>query len=190
MGEEKSNYIQQKFKLGTRPYTDLRQFLLPHVELSSAKQIRSFRKKNQPTPEICHDNGLWVPLNDLFRFVTKNYLENLVELNGEKLRQIEMGMTVRATCGFDGNGGNTVYKSCSKQEASIIFGGIRIFEINSQDYNQDEPIYVEHSSGPQTETPWFLIPSRKFLFFSLPIISFFFFIIILSYFSINDFTIN
>ena len=38
-----------------------------------------------------------------------------------------MGMTVKATCGFDANGGNTVYKSCPKQEASIIFGGIMSF---------------------------------------------------------------
>ena len=131
---------------------------MPHVELSSARKIRDFRSEHQPIPENCHDNGIWVPLKLLFQLKTKDILENLAELSPDLSKQIEMSLQVKATCGFDANGGNTVAKSCPKQDTSIIHGGIRIFEVNGP----DEHIYVENSSGPLTETPWFLIPSRKF----------------------------
>jgi hypothetical protein len=41
-------------------------------------------------------------LRDVFGRVTKSYLENLVELSPELMKVIEMGITCRATCGFDG----------------------------------------------------------------------------------------
>ena len=41
-------------------------------------------------------------VKDVFGRVTKSILENLVEMSPEIEQQIQMGMTVRATCGFDG----------------------------------------------------------------------------------------
>ena len=99
---ERSNAIQQKLKLGKRPYTNLRQMLLNHTELASADRTREFRKPYEPALDDCHSDGIWAPLRDVFGRVTKSILENLVEISPEIQRQIEMGMTVRATCGFDG----------------------------------------------------------------------------------------
>ena len=99
---EKSNVVQQKFKFGKRPYTELRQFLLPYVELASADKTRAFRKPFEPVLDDCHDDGKWAPLRDVFGRVTKSILENLVVITPEIQQQIEMGVSVRATCGFDG----------------------------------------------------------------------------------------
>ena len=41
-------------------------------------------------------------VKDVFGRVTKSILENLVEMSPEIEQQIQMGMSVRATCGFDG----------------------------------------------------------------------------------------
>ena len=90
-------------KIGKRPYTDLRRLLLPHgAELASCHKTREFRKQRQPALEDCHGDGKWAPLRDVFGRVTKSYLENLVELSPELMKVIEMGITCRATCGFDG----------------------------------------------------------------------------------------
>ena len=102
MGLEKSNAIQQKLKLGDRPYTTLRQMILPHAHMPCADKTRDFRKPHQPTLDKCHGDGVWAPLRDVFGRVTKSYLENLVELSPELMKVIEMGITCRATCGFDG----------------------------------------------------------------------------------------
>ena len=102
MDVEKSNVIQKKFKFGRRPYTELRGFLLPYIELASAKKTREFRKKYEPALDDCHGNGVWAPLRDVFGRVTKSILENLVDLGTDLQKKIEMGMIVRATCGFDG----------------------------------------------------------------------------------------
>ena len=99
---ERSNAIQQKLKLGKRPYTNLRQMLLNHTELASADSTRKFRKPHEPKLDDCHSNGKWAPLKDVFGRVTKSILENLVEITPELQRLIESGMSVRATCGFDG----------------------------------------------------------------------------------------
>jgi hypothetical protein len=62
-------------------------------------------------------------------------------------------------------GGNTVYKSCQKSDTTTILGAFRIFGITGQDQSaQAEDIFVEDSLGPQTESPWFLIPSKIFFF--------------------------
>ena len=100
MDIEKSNVIQKKFKFGRRSYTELRCFLLPYIELASAKKTRDFRKIYEPALDKCHGDGIWAPLRDVFGRVTKSILENLVELSPEIQKQIEMGITVRATCGF------------------------------------------------------------------------------------------
>mgnify|MGYP001466340162 FL=1 len=102
MGLEKSNAIQQKLKLGDRPYTTLRQMILPHAHMPCADKTRDFRKPHQPTLDKCHGDGVWAPLRDVFGRVTKSYLENLVELSPELMKVIEAGITCRATCGFDG----------------------------------------------------------------------------------------
>ena len=98
---------------------------------------------------------------DLFSKVTTNILENLVELSPEIENMIEMDLSVRAACGFDGNGNNSISRSCPDQDSSIIVGGIKIFQIRSQ----EQDIYVENSAGSETETPWFLIPSKSFMTF-------------------------
>ena len=67
-------------------------------------------------------------------------------------------------------GGNTVYKSCQKSDTTTILGAFRIFEISGLNQSvqtedisvQTEDIYVENSLGPQTESPWFLIPRMIF----------------------------
>ena len=41
-------------------------------------------------------------VKDVFGRVTKSILENLVQMSPELENQIQAGMTVRATCGFDG----------------------------------------------------------------------------------------
>ena len=102
MDIEKSNVIQKKFKFGRRSYTELRCFLLPYIELASAKKTRDFRKKYEPALDNCHGNGKWAPLRDVFGRVTKSILENLVDLGPDLQKKIKMGMTVTATCGFDG----------------------------------------------------------------------------------------
>ena len=109
---ERSNAIQQKLKLGKRPYTDLRQLLLNHTELASADRTRKFRKPYEPAVDDCHNDGIWAPLRDVFGRVTKSILENLVEISPEIQRQIEMGMSVRATCGFDGVSEKMSCKQC------------------------------------------------------------------------------
>ena len=76
--------------------------LLNHTELASADRTRKFRKPYEPKLDDCHDNGKWAPLRDVFGRVTKSILENLVELSPSIQKQIESGMTIRATCGFDG----------------------------------------------------------------------------------------
>jgi hypothetical protein len=76
--------------------------LLNHTELASADRTREFRKPYEPALDDCHSDGIWAPLRDVFGRVTKSILENLVEISPEIQRQIEMGMTIRATCGFDG----------------------------------------------------------------------------------------
>ena len=76
--------------------------LLPHCHLPCADKTRDFRKPFEPALDDCHSDGIWAPLRDVFGRVTKSILENLVEISPEIQRQIEMGMTVRATCGFDG----------------------------------------------------------------------------------------
>ena len=70
--------------------------------MASAKKTRDFRKKYEPALDDCHGNGIWAPLRDVFGRVTKSILENLVDLGPDLQKKIEMGMTVRATCGFDG----------------------------------------------------------------------------------------
>ena len=70
--------------------------------LASCHKTREFRKQRQPALEDCHGDGKWAPLRDVFGRVTKSYLENLVELSPELMKVIEMGITCRATCGFDG----------------------------------------------------------------------------------------
>ena len=65
MSEEKSNVIQQKFKLGERPYTDLRQFLLPYVEISPAYKTKKFRMQYEPEIKPCHMDGVWAPLRGI-----------------------------------------------------------------------------------------------------------------------------
>ena len=68
-------------------------------------------------------------------------------------------------------GGNTVYKSCQKSDTTTILGAFRIFGITGQDQSaQDqsakaEDIYIEDSLGPQTESPWFLIPSKMLILY-------------------------
>ena len=99
---EKSNAIQVKLKLGDRPYTTLKQMLAPHCHLPCAEYTREFRRPFEPALENCHSDGIWAPLRDVFGRVTKSILENLVEISPEIQRQIETGMTVRASCGFDG----------------------------------------------------------------------------------------
>ena len=74
--------------------------LLPHAHMPCADLTRDFRKPYEPVLDDCHDNGIWAPLKDVFGRVTKSILENLVELSPEIQKQIEMGITVRATCGF------------------------------------------------------------------------------------------
>ena len=71
-------------------------------------------------------------------------------------------------------GGNTVAKN-QKSDTTTILGAFRIYEIltntktpqeqitNELDPNK-KPIYVEKSLGPQTESPWFLIPSEFFTY--------------------------
>ena len=67
-------------------------------------------------------------------------------------------------------GGNAVYKSCQKSDTTTILGAFRIFEISGLNQSvqtedisvQTEDIYVENSLGPQTESPWFLIPRMIF----------------------------
>ena len=60
-------------------------------------------------------------------------------------------------------GGNTVYKSCQKSDTTTILGAFRIFGITGQDKAvKDDNIYTENSLGPQTESPWFLIPRKIF----------------------------
>ena len=65
MSAEKSNVIQQKFKLGERPYTDLRQFLLPYVEISPAYKTKKFRMQYEPEIKKCHMDGVWAPLRGI-----------------------------------------------------------------------------------------------------------------------------
>ena len=62
---EKSNVIQQKFKLGERPYTQLRQYLLPNVELSPVYKITNFKKIHEPKIDDCHEDGVWSPLRGI-----------------------------------------------------------------------------------------------------------------------------
>ena len=153
---EKSNFIQERFDFGKRPYTQIRQFLLPYVELASADRTRAFRKIHQPKLDKCHDDGVWAPLKDLVGRVTKSYLENLVEISPEIEKQIESGLIVCGTFGFDANGGNTVAKNCQNHDTSIILGGLKVWGVKDI---VEKDVYIEQSSGPQTETPWFLIPS-------------------------------
>ena len=65
MSAEKSNVIQQKYKLGERPYTDLRQFLLPYVEISPAYKTKEFREQHEPEIKDCHMDGVWAPLRGI-----------------------------------------------------------------------------------------------------------------------------
>ena len=65
MNAEKSNVIQQKFKLGVRPYTDLRQFLLPYVEIAPAYKTKIFREQHEPEIKPCHMDGVWAPLRGI-----------------------------------------------------------------------------------------------------------------------------
>ena len=65
MSAEKSNVIQQKFKLGERPYTDLRQFLLPYVEITPAYKTKQFRMQYEPEIKPCHMDGVWAPLRGI-----------------------------------------------------------------------------------------------------------------------------
>ena len=71
-------------------------------------------------------------------------------------------------------GGNTVAKN-QKSDTTTILGAFRIYEIlpntktpqqqitNELPLDQNKKsIYVEKSLGPQTESPWFLIPSEFF----------------------------
>ena len=64
-----------------------------------------------------------------------------------------------------------MYKSCQKSDTTTILGAFRIFEIGGQNQSvtdqsvKDQDIYVESSLGPQTESPWFLIPSKILLCF-------------------------
>ena len=83
---------------------------MPYIELASAKKTREFRKKYEPALDDCHGNGVWAPLRDVFGRVTKSILENLVALGTDLQKKIEMGMTVRATCGFDGVSEKMSYK--------------------------------------------------------------------------------
>ena len=84
--------------------------ILPHAHMPCAKKTREFRKPHEPTLEDCHGDGKWAPLRDVFGRVTKSYLENLVELSPELMKVIEMGITCRATCGFDGVSEKMSYK--------------------------------------------------------------------------------
>ena len=136
----------------------MRQFFLHRgVTMPSNDIVRTERNELLPKLENCHEDGVWAPLPDLFCRVTKSILENLVVITPELANQIEMGISVRATCGFDGNGNNSVSRSCRKQDSSIIIGGIKVFSIDGPDQN----IFLEKSSGHETETPWFLLPSKK-----------------------------
>ena len=65
MSAEKSNVIQQKFKLGERPYTDLRQFLLPYVDIAPAYKTKIFREQYEPEVNPCHMDGVWAPLRGI-----------------------------------------------------------------------------------------------------------------------------
>ena len=71
-------------------------------------------------------------------------------------------------------GGNTVAKN-QKSDTTTILGAFRLYEIlpdlKSPQQQIDgilpknpkkDPIFVEKSLGPQTESPWFLIPSKIF----------------------------
>ena len=72
------------------------------ASLPCSVKTGEFRKPYEPALEDCHSDGIWAPLRDVFGRVTKSILENLVEISPEIQRQIETGMTVRASCGFDG----------------------------------------------------------------------------------------
>ena len=71
-------------------------------------------------------------------------------------------------------GGNTVAKN-QKSDTTTILGAFRLYEIlpdlKSPQQQIDgilpknpkkDAIFVEKSLGPQTESPWFLIPSKIF----------------------------
>ena len=58
-------------------------------------------------------------------------------------------------------GGNNVAKN-HKSDSTTILGAFRIYELMAKTpvVEKPEEIFVEKSLGPQTETPWFLIPSE------------------------------
>ena len=56
-------------------------------------------------------------------------------------------------------GGNTVAKN-QKSDTTTILGAFRLFEIMPLDPKNKDAVFVEKSLGPQTESPWFLIPSK------------------------------
>ena len=78
----------------------MRQFFLRRgVEMPSNDSVRAERTALCPKLEDCHENGVWAPLPDLFCRVTKHIMENLVVMSPELQDKIEMGVSVRGTCG-------------------------------------------------------------------------------------------
>ena len=64
---------------------------------------------------------------------------------------------IKGTVGYDGNGRNSVFRSCNKG-ATMILGGTAITSIKDGNGKLE---YEERSLGTDSEIPYFLIPHKE-----------------------------